>query len=120
MFSSTPTSYLAEELAKVLMNPSQTKICHVQPMGVTKNASFIIDIDDVAFSDLKADDLGTWKANGTKSTYFWIRPNGAIVISPKGSTNTFLMARRYYVHGTYQLFRRVITDIKGNNVNGQL
>ena len=40
-------------------------------MGVSKNAAFIVDVDDVEFADLKADDLGTWKTNRTKSTYFW-------------------------------------------------
>ena len=85
-------------------------------MGVTKNATFVIDADDVAFSDLKADDLGTWKATGTKSTYYSVRPNGAILISSgkgKGSTSNYVMTRRYYVHGTYQLFHRIINDIKG-------
>ena len=116
MFSDNPTSFLAEEVAKVLMSPDMNTVCHVQPMGVTKNATFVIDADDVAFSDLKADDLGTWKATGTKSTYFSVRPNGAILISSgkgKGSKSNYVMTRRYYVHGTYQLFHRIITDIKG-------
>lgn len=116
IFSSTCTGYLAEEVARVLLNPDPIKVCHVQPMGVNKNASFIIDIDDVHFSDLKADDLGTWKTNGTKTTYFWIRPSGTIVISTKQKgpeTKFYIMTRRYYVHGTYHLFRRVIIDIKG-------
>ena len=39
-------------------------------MGVDKNATFIIDLNDVNFADLKADDLGVWKTNGTKTTYF--------------------------------------------------
>ena len=78
--SSTSAGYLAEEIAKVLLNPDVTKVCHVQPMGVT---TFTVDIDDVAFSDLKADDLGSWKTNGTKTTYFWIRHSGMIVISSK-------------------------------------
>ena len=50
------------------------RVCHIQPLGVTKTATFVIDLDDVLFSDLKADDLGTWIANGTKSTYFTIIP----------------------------------------------
>ena len=56
-------------------------------MGVTKNASFIIDIDDVHFADLKTDDLKSWKPNGTKATYFRILPSGTRRIlsgRPKG------------------------------------
>ena len=57
-----------------MLNPDTIKVCHVQPMGVTKNASFNVGVDDVEFADLKADNLGTWKTNGTKTTHFWIRP----------------------------------------------
>ena len=39
-------------MAKILMSPDVNNMCHVQPMGVTKNATFLIDVDDVAFSDL--------------------------------------------------------------------
>ena len=70
MLSDNPTCFLAEEVAKVLMSPDVNTVCHVQPTGRTKGATFLIDIDYVAFTDLKADDLGTWKATGTKFTYF--------------------------------------------------
>ena len=36
------------------------QVCGSRPLGVTDNASFIIDLDCVRFSDLKADDLGSW------------------------------------------------------------
>ena len=116
IFSSTCTGFLAEEVTRILLNPNTMKVCHVQPMGVTKNASFIVDVDDVEFADLKADDLGTWKTNGTKTTHFWIRPSGSIVMSAKQKgpeRKYYTLTRRYYVHGTYQLFRRIIIDIKG-------
>ena len=91
------------------------KVCHIQPMGVTKNASFIINIDDVHFADLKADDLGSWKPNGTKVTYFRILPSGTMRIlscRPRVTTS-YALTRRYYVHSTYHLFRRTIIDIQG-------
>jgi hypothetical protein len=47
---------------------------------VTKNATFIVDLD-VLFSDLKADDLGTWNATGNKTTYFSMFPNGVVRIA---------------------------------------
>ena len=37
---------------------------------------FIINVDAVRFSDLKSDDMGTWKTTGTKSTYFRILKEG--------------------------------------------
>ena len=72
LYSTVVSGHQASELANILMakNIDLQRICHIQPLGVTKTATFIVDLDDVLFSDLKADDLGTWKANGTKSTYF--------------------------------------------------
>ena len=63
LFSSVTHGYSASELARILMNKDMDnkRVCHIQPLGVTRNATFIVDINDVLFSDLKADDLGTWK-----------------------------------------------------------
>ena len=49
VFSNVISRYPAEQVVRILMDPEldQDKVCHVQPMGVTKNASFIIDVDDV-------------------------------------------------------------------------
>ena len=74
MFSTVTYGYPAERMVRILMDPDleRDKVCHIQPMGVTSNATFIIDMDDVHFPDLKADDLGSWKPNGTKATYFHV------------------------------------------------
>ena len=97
------------------------RICHIQPLGVNKTATFIVDLDDVLFSDLKADDLGTWNANGTKSTYFSMSPSGVVRIAsgkPSRSMRSsyYTLTRRYYTHGTYKLFRRIVIDIRGNTL----
>ena len=120
VFSTVTSGYSASELARVLMNKDidGNKVCHIQPLGVIKNATFIVDIDDVLFSDLKADDLGTWKNNGTKSTYFSMSTNGSVAIAngkPSRSTESsyYVLTRRYFTHGTYQLFRRIVVDIRG-------
>ena len=57
VFSSGTSGYPAEQVVRILMDPEldQDKVCHIQPMGVTKNASFIIDVDDIPFANLKAD-----------------------------------------------------------------
>ena len=72
-----------DTLARVLMNKDidTNKVCHIKPLGVTKSATFIVDIDEVLFSDQKADDLGTWKNNGTESTYFSMSANGSVAIA---------------------------------------
>ena len=111
----------ASELANILMakNIDLQRICHIQPLGVTKTATFVVDLDDVLFSDLKADDLGTWNANGTKSRYFSMSPSGVVHIAsgkPSRSTRScyYTLTRRNYTHGTYNLLRRIVIDIRGN------
>ena len=92
------------------------KVCHVQSLGATKNATFIVNID-LMFSDLKADDIGTWKNNRTKSTYFSMSVNGSVAVASgkpsHGAESYYVLTRRYFTHGTYQLFRRIVVDIRG-------
>ena len=61
LYSTVSSGYQVSELASILMdeNIDLQRVCHIQPLGVTKTATFILDLDDVLFSDLKADDLGT-------------------------------------------------------------
>lgn len=93
----------------------ENRVCKVQPLGVTKNAVFQIDLDCVAFEDLKADDLGSWVATGTRRTYFRFTHTNAIryATSVPASSEYFLLTRRYYIHKTYNRFHRIISDIKG-------
>ena len=125
MFSTITSGYQASELAHILLAKDMDlkRVCHIQPLGVTRNATFVVDLDDVLFSDLKADDLGTWTANGTKSTYFSMSPNGVVQIASGKPTRSsrssyYILTRRYYTHGTYKLFQRVVVDIPGNDFVG--
>ena len=54
------------ELPLLASSLSDSKFAgQVQPLGVTKNAVFEVDLDTVPFEDLKGDDLGSWMATGT-------------------------------------------------------
>lgn len=46
----------------MLMKPTMAigKVCTVQPLGVSENATFFVDVEAVDLQDLKADDLGSW------------------------------------------------------------
>lgn len=72
--------YPLNSLIHVLLasNVQESCICKVQPLGVTKNAVFQIDLDSVPFEDLKADDLGSWTVTGTRRTYFRFTRTNAI------------------------------------------
>ena len=96
-------------------NVDDSTVCSVRPVGVSANAIFIVDMDKVHFSDLKCDDLGTWTATSTKSTFFRFAAFG-IKISEKNPSQSgmyHVLTRRYFVHGTYNLYHRIIVDIQG-------
>ena len=81
---------------------------------------FLVDIDVVPFNDLKADDLGSWGATGTKRTHFRFTKGNVIRYAtgiPSKTSSYFCLTRRYYVHKTYNKFHRIISDIKGNAYN---
>ena len=107
-----------DTLIKTLLPQSldEKRVCNVQPLGVQANASFLINLDSVPFKDIKADDLGVWKATGTKRTHFRFTQCNSIRYAsgmPSKANDYFLLTRRYYVHGTYDRFHRIISDIKG-------
>ena len=76
LFSTVTGGYSASKLARIIMNKNidVNKVCNIQPLGVVKNATFIVDIDHVPFSDLRADDLEEqWnKINLFFHVYKWI------------------------------------------------
>ena len=72
------SGYGFDQLIEILMTSSidKSKICVLRPCGVSENASFVVDLDAVRFTDLKSDDLGSWNATGTKSTFFRVTKSG--------------------------------------------
>ena len=76
-----------------------------------------MDLDVVRFADLKSDDLGSWNPTGTKSTFFRITEAGIKISSKKPSKSVaglyHVLTHRYYVHSTYNLYHRLIADVKG-------
>lgn len=68
VFLQASTGYSLSDLVDILMSNSlpEEKVCMVQPLGVNRNCTFIIDLDLVRVEDIKADELGLWKSNGTR------------------------------------------------------
>lgn len=117
IFSRAICGYNFDQLVNILMqsNIDEFTVCSVSPLGVSANATFIVDIDKVHFNDLKCDDLGSWTATGTKSTYFRFTANGMRVTEkkPLQCGVYHVLTCRYYVHVTYNLYHRIIVDIQG-------
>lgn len=120
IYAAVGYGYPLHNLIDVLLKPDipSEYVCTVQPLAVMENAAFVVDMDNVEFEDLKADDLGSWKGTGTKRMHFRVLPSGAVRFtmkkpSPGVAAQYFLLTRRYYVHQTYNKFHRMITDIQG-------
>ena len=61
-----------------------------QPLGVSQNALFVVDIDVVNFDGLKADDMGSRKGTGIKKMHFRVLSSGAIKDSEKKQLQVYL------------------------------
>ena len=117
VYSQTPSGYSLPHLVDILMSGSvsQEVVCKVQPLGVSKNRTFLIDLDSVSIDDLRADDLGSWKSTGTRRSYFEITKAKLpefLPGAPSGDSH-FVIIRRYFIHQTYHKFHRCIVEIQG-------
>ena len=68
VYSRVQCGYPVGDLVNILLKSDLdlNRVCTVQPLSVTENSCFVVDIDSVDFQDLKADDLGAWSTTGTK------------------------------------------------------
>ena len=87
------SGFPVHRLIDVILNPdiAPEKICSVQPLGVMQNAAFLIDIDMVEFNDVKADNLGSWKATCNKKSFLRVTSAGAVkylAAKPIGTVST--------------------------------
>lgn len=114
MYSTRSSSYNASDLCDILLS-DDLDACRLQPLEVTTNASFVIDLDYVQFEDLKADDLGVWKSTGVKRGDFVITSEGEtrFQVGRSRGTEHYTLFWRYYVHGTCPTFHRFIVSIEG-------
>ena len=108
----TTAEHLIRLIFSINDNTMKLQICKIQPIGMLENATFLIDLEEVTFCDLKSDNMGSWKATGTKSIYYKFS-EGTIVSTSCHSQNCFILKRHYFIHGTYQTFHCLISDVAG-------
>ena len=120
VFSSEATTHSASHLSDLLLSDN-CNACQSQPLGVTTNASFVIDLDCVQFEDLKADDLGVWISTGVKRVNFVITDGETrFEVGRSHGKEHYTLLRRYYVHGTCPTFHRLIASIKGGYMHAHV
>lgn len=119
VYSRVQCGYPVGDLVNILLKSDLdlNRVCTVQPLSVTENSCFVVDIDSVDFQDLKADDLGAWSTTGTKKCFFRFAQSGTLRVTDKKPSNSkfnyFTLTRRYYIHKSYDKFHRQLVDIKG-------
>ena len=74
VFSKKKTACTSEELVRLLLADYEPEhMCISQPMNVCNNVSFLVDINSLQHrDDLKCDDMGSWKHNGSPKRLFFI------------------------------------------------
>lgn len=120
VYSRVTCGYPLGDLVNILLKPDldECKVCAVQPLSVTENACFVVDVDSVDFQDLKADDLGAWTGTGTRKSFFRFSSSGTLRVTgkkppPSIQSDYYTLTRRYFVHKSYEMFHRQLVDIKG-------
>ena len=103
--------------------------CRVQPMGIQRNASFLIDVTSVKLTNLPCDDNGSYKGSGTHNwTYRIQNCNGRLqksLVAKKrqdlgNDTSVVFLIRKYRTNMSCNSFKQIISyaeDATGNIVN---
>ena len=93
-------------IAETLFIPPPASVCKAMTLRCCINAVFLVDTDVLGnYNDHKADDLGSWRNHGKKTSYVPIHQAG------RGTVNLKL-TRTYYVHSRHPDFKRRVAEIE--------
>ena len=75
-----------KETVELLLNCGSyvdtSEICTAQPLRVQHNCTFIVDLNKLNdIGDMKCDDLGSWKNNGSKKFSFHVKDEGGYILA---------------------------------------
>lgn len=110
---------VTEEAVAILLDEEidRTQVARAVPTSVSKNTLFIVDLESSQVKSLRtlsADDLGSWKATGTKTSYFR-EPTKSIPLTKVTDTlfGVYRCTRSYYRNTSEPELLRVIISLKG-------
>ena len=116
------TGIATEEAVAILLDQEidRTRIARAVPTSVSRNTLFIVDINSSHVKSVKtllADDLGSWKATGTKTSYFReptkSRPLTKVTDALFGVVGVYRGTRSFYRNTSEPELKRVIISLKG-------
>ena len=117
------TGIATEEAVAILLDQKidRTRIARAVPTSVSRNTLFIVDIDSPHVKSVKtllADDLVSWKATGTKTSYFReptkSRPRTKVTDALFDVVGVYRCTRSFYRNTSEPELKRVIISLKGN------
>ena len=126
LYEVPPSKYSAERILKILLDPSisQSKICTIRPVDITKSSTYVVAINKLEHpDDIKNDNFGKWVHSGSHPLYFRVQvEHDDYVYVEKcaaGATgeNVILLRRLHSVHPSNHNFKRMIAFVSGK-LNG--
>jgi hypothetical protein len=123
--------YSTQEVVLAILNATPSVICSSQPYGCEKNCSFIIDLSKLHdVSDVRSDDLGSWRNVGVHTTFVDVIFLDGLKASkvnllgnrkPDNMTSTnYKLKKSYWKHKSSPDYSRrlfELNDFKGNQHN---
>ena len=109
-------SYTALDILDIIIGgvPNE-KLCTKKPTCVRTTASFVIDLNAVQLSDIKADDNGSWVTSNPRRTYEIEMHEGHVVVAVpvqvSSSSNCYTLCRQYGTHKGTSDFRRILAFV---------
>ena len=107
-----------EEAIAILLDEEidRTQVARAVPTSVSKNTLFIVDLESPHVKSLRtlSADLGSWKATGTKTSYFR-EPTKSIPLTKVTDTlfGVYRCTCSYYRNTSEPELLRVIISLKG-------
>ena len=124
LYETPPNKYSVERVIKILLDPKidKSRICHQWPLNIMKNSTFVIDLNSLKDpDDVKKDNFGVWKHNGSHNQSFQCCVSddkvhiGPSIFSQTGGRQweAFSLRRLHSKHPAKDSFRRMLCFITG-------
>ena len=120
-FHGKKTFSSSEILMIILGSGHNNKICCKVPIGIQKNAVFVIDATRLKSpDDIRADDLGVWVNNGVRRSFLTCKSVGNTISKvevvskePNMPLKYYQLMKSYFYHKQSKDYKRIIYQLYG-------
>ena len=117
------TAYSSREIVAILLSTYESEeMCVSQPINVSHNVSFLVDTRSLQHKeDLKCDDMGAWKHNGSPKCWFRVETNSRgkkriNAVDKKSNPmpeDVYELRRAYYKNSSDSNVRKIVSKLYG-------